>query len=55
VRSSILIISGPGNSKLVAKGVNDGMGELSVIDPSQFVSSFTGVLVFGDEKGKVFP
>jgi hypothetical protein len=55
VRSSILINSEPGNSEIVARGFNDGMGELSVVDPFGFVASFIGVSVFGDEKGKVCP
>ena len=55
MRSSILIIYERGNSKLVARGVNDDMGEQSEIDSSGFVASFTGVSLFGDEKGKVCP
>jgi hypothetical protein len=55
VRSSILITSEPGNSELVARGVNDGMGEISAVDPSGFVTFFTGVSVFGHNRGKVCP
>jgi hypothetical protein len=54
LRSSILITYEPGISKLVAR-VNDGVGEISVVDPSCIVVSFTGVLVFGNDRGKVCP
>jgi hypothetical protein len=55
VRSSILITYEPGNSELVTRGVNDGMGEVSAVDPSCIVVSFTGVSVFGNDRGKVCP
>jgi hypothetical protein len=53
VRSSILITSKLGNSELVARGVNDGMGELSAVEPSFFFVPFTGVSVYGNDRGKL--
>jgi hypothetical protein len=53
VRSSIFITLKQGKSKLVARGVKDGMVEVSASNSPGFVKSFTGVSVFENNRGKL--